>query len=263
MQLSDVLSKPLTNQFEQVDSFLGKTRLPCGRQRKISAGKVWLPYYCRHCGGDIVFISGEELFCIGVNDRLISIDCVLRCPRCGELVPVWFLVESKDMMYERSPEVRVLKRMDRLTENVLLSRGAYPQYAEWLEKADRAYRSELGAGAIVYLRKILEDITVKTAEAAGIKTKKQNGKQRPFREILEAVKVSCPIIPEEFAEDGYKLFEELSDVIHGDYDEQLGLKKYDALHRLVVGILDNVKNRQEMRQARETLGWNGNGEVQV
>jgi len=166
-------------------------------------------------------------------------------------------------MLEQSPEVRVLKRHERLTENAFLSQGQYPQYSEWLEKAERAYRDELGAGAIIYLRKILEDITVQKAAKLGIATKKGNGAPRPFKEILEAVEKTDPIIPKEFSGEGYKLFGELSDVVHGDYDEQVGLKKYDALHRLVIGVLDNVKNSPEIEGAKAALGWSGSSEARV
>lgn len=75
----------------------------------------------------------------------MSIDCVLTCPRCGEVIPVWFLVESKSDIYSQAPDIRVLKRTERLTENVLLGRGKYDDFSELLEKADRAYRDELGS----------------------------------------------------------------------------------------------------------------------
>lgn len=263
MRLSDVLSKPPVSKFEQVDNFLGKTKLSCGKQRKIDVGIVGLTYFCKHCDDDTTFVSGGELFCIGIKDRLISIDCVLKCPRCKESVPIWFLVESKDNILGSAPEVRVLKRTERLTENVLLRRGQHPMYSEWLEKADRAYSDELGAGAIVYLRKILETVTVQKAVALGIDTKKGNGALKPFKDILDKVEDKQPIIPQEFSENGYKLFGELSDVVHGDYDEQAGLKKYDALRRLVVGVLDNVKNSQEIAGAKTALGWSEGRETQV
>ena len=91
MRLSDVLSKPPVSRFEQVNNFLGKTKLNCGKQRKVNIGIVSLTYFCKHCDDDMTFVSDNELFCIGINDYRVSIDCVLRCPRCGELVPVWFL----------------------------------------------------------------------------------------------------------------------------------------------------------------------------
>lgn len=262
MRLTDILSKPLTSKFEQVEGFLNNTKLKCGRQKKIKAGKIALNYFCRNCDIDITFVSDEELFCIGINERLVSIDCVLTCPRCGEVIPVWFLVESKSDIYSQAPDIRVLKRTERLTENVLLGRGKYDDFSELLEKADRAYRDELGAGAIVYLRKVLERITFQTAEAIDIETKNKNGKHRPFKEILVKVDKECSIIPKEFSENGYKLFSELSEIVHSNGDDELlGLKRYDALQRLVIGVLDNVKNNNEMMSAIGNLGWNEEGKA--
>lgn len=263
MRLSDVLSKPPVSRFEQVDNFLGKAKLNRGKQRKVNVGIVGLTYFCKHCDDDVTFVSDNELFCIGINDYRVSIDCVLRCPRCGELVPVWFLVESKENMLGTAPEVRVLKRTERLTENALLRRGEHPKYSEWLEKADRAYRDELGAGSIVYLRKILEAATIQKAESLGIETKKGSGSPKPFKEMLDKVEAADPIIPNEFSENGYKLFGELSDVVHGDYDEQDGLKKYDSLRRLVVGVLDKIKNSREIAGAKTALGWSESREARV
>lgn len=257
MQLSDILSKPLSLKFEKIDGFLGTVRLKCGKQKRIAVGRVALPYFCKHCDADLTFCSGDELFCIGINDRLVSIDCALICPRCGELIPVWFLVESEESICTLAPKVRVLKRTEKFNGQVLLSHGQYGDYSELLEKAQRAYRDDLGAGAIVYLRKILERITVQTAEAANppIETKKASGKPKPFKEVLEKVDERCSIIPTEFSENGYRLFGELSDVVHSDYEEQSALQKYDALHRLVVGVLDNVKKHKELMQAIGMLGW--------
>ena len=73
----------------------------------------------------------------------------------------------------------------------------------------------------------------------------------------------CHIIPKEFSETGYRLFSELSEVVHGNSDEETSLKKYSALKRLVIGILDNVKNNEtliknseEILQKIRELGWN-------
>lgn len=34
------------------------------------------------------------------------------------------------------------------------------------------------------------------------------------------------------------------------------MKKYQTLKRLVVGVLDNIKNSAEFAEARGKLGWN-------
>ncbi len=74
-----------------------------------------------------------------------------------------------------------------------------------------------------------------------LKRGKANGNLKPFLQILTPVKDQCNIIPSEFAEDGYKLFGELSDVVHGDYDEDEALQKFDAFYRLVTGVLEKIK----------------------
>ena len=224
--MSEVLSNPIASQFEQVDGFLNNTRLKTGKQKKIDIGAVFLTFFCKNCNANITFLSGEELHCIGINDHLVSIDCVVSCSRCGQTVPIWFLVESRNEIYSRVPEVRILKRTEKLSDKVLLGTERYGEYSTWLEKADRAYHDELGAGAIVYLR-----------------------------QILESVEAAVHIIPPEFSADGYRLFGELSGIVHGENDEALGIKKYDALRRLVVGVLDKVKDTQELTEAINALGW--------
>ena len=168
MRLSEVLSNPIASQFEQVDGFLNNTRLKTGKQKKIDIGAVFLTFFCKNCNANITFLSGEELHCIGINDHLVSIDCVVSCSRCGQTVPIWFLVESRNEIYSRVPEVRILKRTEKLSDKVLLGTERYGEYSTWLEKADRAYHDELGAGAIVYLRQILETATIQVAQRQGI-----------------------------------------------------------------------------------------------
>ena len=38
----------------------------------------------------------------------------------------------------------------------------------------------------------------------------------------------------------------------------MGLKKYDALRRLVIGVMDNVRNNREIMDAIARLEWNLN-----
>ena len=52
----------------------------------------------------------------------------------------------------------------------------------------------------------------------------------------------------------------MSEIVHSNGDDEfLGLKRYDALKRLVIGVLDNVKNNNEMMAAIGNLGWNEEG----
>ncbi len=256
MRLSDVLSKNKTEEYSQIEGFLGERKIKCGKQKKINVGRIAASYYCKHCEDDLSFISDDELFCIGINDNLISIDCVLSCSRCGVSVPVWYLVESRNEIHSSVPYVRVIKRTERLTDSVEMNRNSYGVYSEQLSRADRAYRDGLGAGSVVYLRKIFEDVVYHTASAAGIEINQPNKKRKPFKQILEAVEEKCDIIPDEFENDAYRLFGELSNGIHGYYDEDKELQNYNALRRLVIGVLDRIKNNRELMEAIGVLGWN-------
>lgn len=260
MRLSDVLSKPISNEFCQVEGFLGNRRLKSGSSKKITIGKVALNFYCKNCEDQRTFYSGDELYCIGVNNNTVSIDCVLECPGCGSLVQMWFLLECSGEVTSANPNVRILKRSEKLSDSVLLIKDQYGDFTDLLEKANRASRDGLGAGSIVYLRKVLERITIQVANAEGISTTRNNGGRKPFRNILEEVDGRCSIIPREFSDNSYRLFGELSDVVHGDCDDEIGLQKYDPLYRLVVGVIENVKNNKEMMEAIGSLGWNSGGD---
>lgn len=264
MRLSEVLSKQPTNRYVQIEGFLNSRRLSFGRQAKIHIGKIALNFFCNNCNDVRTFCSRDELFCLGVNNSIISIDTVFQCSQCSQCtstVQMWFLVESEGDIFSPSPSVRILKRSEKLSDMVRLSREQDDGFSELLEKAQRAYRDDLGAGSIVYLRKILELITVQAAGAANISTKNSNGRHKPFKELLEEVDKQRSIIPKEYSANGYRLFSELSDVVHSGYEEELGLQKYDALRRLIIGIIDNVKNNKEMMSAICSLGWNDKGDV--
>jgi hypothetical protein len=259
MRLSEVLSKLPTLDFKQVEGFLGEKNLAAGKQRKIQVGQIALNYFCKNCTDVRTFRSSEEIYCIGVNEHLVSIDCVLSC-HCGASVQIWFLVDCYDDISGRAPEIRILKRTEKLLPDALLDKERYGELSELLEKAQRAHRERLGAGAIVYLRKVFEKITVQTADATGITYDKyKGGNPKNFSELLKKVDKQCSIIPREFSADGYRLFRELSNIVHGEYNEELALSRYDSLHRLIIGILDNVKNNNELMTAIGSLGWNDGG----
>ncbi len=256
MRLSEVLSKSPTLEFKQVEGFLGEKNLAAGKQRKIQVGKIALNYFCKNCMDVRTFCSGEEIYCIGVNEHLVSIDCVLNC-HCGASVQIWFLVDCNGDISGRAPEIRILKRSEKLSNEVLIDKGRYGELSELLEMAQRAHRDRLGAGAMVYLRKVFERITVQTADAAEIAYEKyEGGNPKNFFDLLKKVDEKCLIIPREYSANGYRLFRELSEIVHGEYNEELALLKYESLHRLVIGILDNVKNNSELMAAIGSLGWN-------
>ncbi len=259
MRLGVVLSKPPSNDYVQVDSFLRGRRGITGQQVVIDVGQVMLNYYCSNCEDLRTFSSKGEIRCIFVNKQVISIDIVLAC-YCGADAQVWFLVECNDDICGNAPRVRIVKKSEKLSETVRIYANSYGAYTELLDKAEKAHREGLGAGAIVYLRKAFEQITVDTANIAGITfATYSGGNPRNFSSLLKQVDEQCNIVPPEFSANRYELFRELSKIVHGDYDEETGLKKFKPLKRLVVGILDNVKNREELKKAIVKLGWKEEG----
>ena len=89
---------------------------------------------------------------------------------------------------------------------VRINDDRYGEFTPLLDKAMQAYTDGLGAGAVVYLRKIFEKITVKTAKAVDIKYDQyEGGNPKNFSDLLKRVDEKCSIIPKEFSENGYKL----------------------------------------------------------
>ena len=150
--------------------------------------------------------------------------------------------------------------MQRFTENrrdVAGNQGLrVEQIDDLFERAQIAFDDSLGAGAMIYLRKIFEAVTAQAADAIGISTVRNNGKRKDFRSLLREVDASSRIIPSEFFENGYTLFSELSEVIHGDSDELQAIEKYDPCRRLILGIVSNIRNREAFAEAITSLGWN-------
>lgn len=261
MRLSGVLSKPPNRDFVQVDSFLLDKMGNTGQQVELDVGQVMLNYYCSHCEDNRTFASKGKLCSVFVSKQIISIDCVLICG-CGTNVQAWFLVECEEDIRGHAPKVRILKRSEKLSSMVKISSDRYGKFSALLDKAEHAYREDLGAGSIVYLRKVFEMITVQTADAMGVPYEKhEGGNPKNFYTLLKKVDEQYSIIPKEFASDGYRLFRELSSVVHGEYNEELGLSKFEPLHRLVIGILENVRNREELKSAIGALGWNADGGI--
>lgn len=254
MRLSDVLSKPPDKEYVQIDSFLQNRAGKVGQKVDISVGKVALNYFCVSCGDMRTFWSSPKLACIFVSKNLISVDCVLTCG-CGASIPVWFLVESKNDITGQTPAIRILKKSVKLSDMVRINDDRYGEFTPLFDKAMQAYTDGLGAGAVLYLRKIFEKITVKTAKEANIEyAQYEGGNPKNFSDLLYKVEEKCSIIPKEFSENSYKLFREMSGVVHGDYDEEAGLKNFEALHRLIRGILENVSNHKELSDATTSLG---------
>ena len=185
---------------------------------------------------------------------MISIDCQLKCTdfdkenskcrKCNPYIQAWFLIEADDI-FANTPNVNLVKQNFKLPENIKLSIEIEDKYSEWLAKAEMAYKERLGAGAIIYLRSVFEKITHEVGLNAGVKIRDKNGKILNFREALQRVDSECSIIPSIYAENGYDLFIKLSEIAHGNSDEMTALKEYEPLRRLVIGIIENVRRKNE------------------
>ncbi len=261
MRLSEVLSKEPT-EYRQVEGFLANRRLTCGKQRKIeNSGNVLLNYYCKNCEDQRTFATTNTLYAIGIDDKHVSIDCTLKCVGCNQTVSTWFLIESEEEIADTMPKIRISRKAVKHSDLVRITAGNY-DYSELLEKAECAYQNGLGAGAVVYLRKIFETLTAQVADASNVSRKTEKGRRKKFSDLLREVDSQKHIIPREFSNNGYELYSKLSNVVHGEYDEQEAVQNYDALKRLVVGIIENVSNNDSLANAVAALGLGG-GETRV
>jgi hypothetical protein len=251
MRLSDVLSNAPENPTSQVEGFLGPRKVGWGRSKTLQVGKIIKNCFCFECRDSRTFLSGDALSCVVTGDTSCSIDAALKCSACGFSIEAWFLLRCDDDMFGPAPRVH----LERYTENTR-SRTEPEGIEELLEKARTAFESNLGAGAMIYLRKIYEVVTSQAATAVGIPTKLPNNKRKTFRRLLEEVDEVSHIVPVEFAANRYNLFSELSEVIHGDSSEADAIAKYEPCRKLIVGVIRNIQNSREMAMAVASLGWN-------
>lgn len=221
---------------------------------EIQIGTINLPFYSTICQDTNSFISPKKLHCLIINEKMISIDCQLKCTdfdkespkcrKCNPYVQAWFLIEADDI-FANTPNVNLVKQNFKLSENVKLAIEIEDKYSEWLAKAEIAHKERLGAGAIIYLRSVFEKITHEVGLSAGVEIRGKNGKILNFRDVLQRVDSECSIIPSIYAENGYDLFIKLSEIAHGNSDEMTALKEYEPLRRLVIGIIENVRKKNE------------------
>jgi len=260
MRLSDVLSSEPKQEFDQIEGFLDNRMLRRDKSRKLKVGKIAINYFCHICNNQRTFWSEDEIYALGVDNQIISIDINLKC-NCGNSIQVWFLLESKNKIYDYSPFVRILKRSERLGQNTSKSL-ARNEYSNFLDKSEIAYNSKLGIGAMSYLRIIYEKITIASAKEAGIEYKNSNGNRISFSKILKNVDEKISIIPDEFKKNRYKLFSEISEIIHGNLSDDEAMEKFPAVKRLITSIIDRAKEKIEIIKAMNDLQWETGDEVE-
>lgn len=242
----------------------------------IQIGKITLPFYSTKCNDSVSFVSPKNLHCLIISEKMISIDCQLQCmdyddsnqacKECSYCIQAWFLVGADDI-FSATPNVYLIKQNFKLPANIKLPVETEDKFTEWLAKAEIAHKERLGAGSVIYLRSILEQITIKVGNDAGVDIYQPNGRTKPFNQVLQAVDAQCSIIPTIYSDNGYKLFQKLSEIAHGNSDEETALKEYEPLRRLVVGVIENVrKNEEEIKRNAEikkalvAIGFSDGGE---
>lgn len=243
---------------------------------EIQIGTIMQPFYSTVCRDSVSFVSPLKLHCLIINKSMISIDCELQCmdyvegnqscKNCNHSVQAWFLVGADDF-FAPCPNVYVIKQNFKLPENIKLPVETEDKFTEWLAKAEIAHKERLGAGSVIYLRSILEQITIKVGNDAGVNIYQPNGRTKPFNQVLQAVDAQCSIIPTIYSDNGYKLFQKLSEIAHGNSDEETALKEYEPLRRLVVGVIENVRKNEEeikrnaeIKKALAAIGFSNGGE---
>jgi hypothetical protein len=272
MRLSALLSKAPENAENQVERFLvgfdeesgEPIDIAPGYHAMISVGVVGINFNCGKCQDQSTFVSEGELSCLVVDDRRVSIDAYLRCPRCGVGVEAWFLLTFRDNLgvHAPAPTVRLERYVDNRRGEVrrVGAQAGAGEFDELLECAQVAHEHRLGRGALAYLRIIFETLTKQVATETGIELVDGNGRRKSFKSLLREVDESHRIIPSVFSKDRYRLYSELSAVVHGNVSEEVALEKYRHCASLVRGVIENVSRNHEMKKATEALGW-GEGDV--
>lgn len=247
---------------------------------EIAIGKIFFPLYSSLCDDTVLFNSPSKLHCLIISNKMISIDCQMKCddynpknPRCSQCVPyvqAWFLVEMDDV-FSNQPTVKAIKKNYKMPPHIKLPVETEDKYTVWLARAEMAYNERLGAGAAIYLRAVFESLVHEIGEENGIEKtfiNKWNKEQyKNFEQYLISVDSVCKIIPEQYSQNGYEIFRKLSNIAHGNSDEDTALAEFTALKCLVVAIVENVKrkraeikNNQEIQKALKAIGFVERGE---
>lgn len=209
----------------------------------IQIGKITLPFYSTKCNDSVSFVSPKNLHCLIISEKMISIDCQLQCmdyddsnqacKECSHCIQAWFLVGADDI-FSATPNVYLIKQNFKLPANIKLPVETEDKFTEWLAKAEIAHKERLGAGSVIYLRSILEQITIKVGNDAGVDIYQPNGRTKPFNQVLQAVDAQCSIIPTIYSDNGYTNLPYIDKVLfvvdRKDLDYQT-IKEYDRFEK--------------------------------
>lgn len=102
----------------------------------------------------------------------------------------------------------------------------------------------------------MEAVTHAAATAYEVPTEGKKGGRKPFAHLLQEVDEEARIIPAQFAGQGYDLFSELSNQIHGEGTEADAIRRFGPCRALIEGILSNIELNGKISDAIQQLGWN-------
>jgi predicted RNA-binding Zn-ribbon protein involved in translation (DUF1610 family) len=206
--------------------------------------------------------NDEDSVVEAIEDALLEVEdtitAQLTCPTCGELVYICYLVEehvhfNTQQLYNEIEEYRVQKIGEYPNQEasrlLVLSKYAqcFPAEYDSLSQAERAYNASLGTGAIVYIRKAYETLLCGIIDKANI--------QRPtnFRDTLRKANETEHIVPAVLTDKAYGLFGELSDIVHGDTDDSIGMERYKDFRDVFLLILDNIMEQERMAEVAVSI----------
>lgn len=258
MRLSEVLSRSgdQATQPMQVENFLGPRRIARGTHRNVDVGTVIRNYECESCRDQRSFQSRGTLSCLVSGSRTASIDTVLSCPGCSQRVGVWFIVRCiREDLYSPAPMVRLDRVVEHRNVRAVQEEEQELNSQQLLQRAIVAHQVGLGAGAMVYLRMIMEAVTNAAATAYEVPIEGKKGGRKPFAHLLKEVDVQARIIPSQFSGQGYDLFSELSKQIHGEGTELEAIARFGPCRALIEGILSNIELNGKIDSAMQQLGW--------
>lgn len=261
MKLNEFLSLDPSKKSYQIQGFLMGKRLNFGRYRKANVGAISLKFYCCRCDNNNRYQTFSDVRCMGIDDNTVSISSLFKCAQCKKTkIPAWFIVKSSDDIHSSIPNITLVRRSLFLMKGVLFDDEDGEQVKKHFNKAQSCYIENLGVGAVVYLRVILEEALHREAKKLKIIDKNEENTAIPFRNLYEKVSQKRTIIPEEFRKNGYQLFKEMSKIVHGQRSDEHALKNFNSYKRLVEGVLDTIKNSTEIKEAARQVGLDSNGD---
>ena len=74
-----------------------------------------------------------------------------------------------------------------------------------------------------------------------------------FQEKLRAADKKEHIIPRGLDDRKYELFQALSNIIHGEFDENEALSEYPHLKELVSSIVENIQTNDKLKYLRKSI----------